>query len=194
MYPEGYCLFSRLSVYVPPPLLSFLSLLLLLRIRSGLVALTDVLLDILEENASILAGPWDGLEIFDRDVCLLCLVVCRVRDVDLVSIIFVRRDKGLDILEENTTILASASDVGDVDAVFVGEGECGGRDQQLLLGWLLHQLLDVGESELAVLSGSLPIRDDVGLRGEFLSLLRSELAGTLRILWDHFLGEQLLLS
>jgi len=167
-------------------------LILVLVVLVGLLRLGDVLLDVLKEDAAVLAGTVNGSKVLVLDASAVCLLKGARRDVKFFLVVFFVKP-GLDILEEYASVLAGTRLADKGESLLVCKIESVGRHQHLGLYRFSHGIVDVRESPPAVFTRTRTIGNDAMDGGEFLSLLACPLRVLLTFLRQHLLRQEFFL-
>lgn len=166
----------------------------LLVIVVRLLRLRDVLLNIFQEDAAVLARPVNRGKFVVRDTGLVRLLEGPGGDVEFVIVLgFVTSEPLLNILEQDAAVLARTGLTNERQLVLVCQVQGIGRDQKLGLCRFLEGLLDILESPLAVLTRPLTLCHDPVLCCKFLSPLACPGRLVLVNLGDELLREKFLL-
>jgi hypothetical protein len=165
---------------------------LILVLVLGLLRLGDVLLDVLKEDAAVLARPMKGSKVLMLDAGVVCLLKSARRDVEVFLVVLVVKPS-LDILEEDATVLARTLLADKGESLLICKIECVGRHKQLVLSRFGHGLLNISESPLAVLTRTRTLGNDAMSGSEFLSLLACPGRVVLAFLWQHLLRQEFFL-
>ncbi len=164
-----------------------------IRLGRGLGLVRLQLLDVREDDATVLARAVQGLQLALRDLGLVRLVQSAGGDVELISLRVLLK-QGLYVLQNDASVLARANNSSDGDAVLVRQLQRRWRDGRRLLLRGLKQLVDVRQSIAAILArASTFVERQLCPRSDLLSLLACKDGGSLLLLGQQLCRKQLAL-